>query len=40
MPNLKVIEIVLIMMFASGIFAGIYLAVRLARRPSPTSDRS
>jgi hypothetical protein len=34
MFNLKLIEVVIILMFSSGIFAGIYLAVRLARRPS------
>ena len=35
MPNLKFIEIVLILLFASGISAVIYLAVRLSRRPAP-----
>lgn len=39
MPNLKFIEIALILMFTSGIFAGIYLAVRLARRSTSTTDR-
>lgn len=40
MPNLKLIEIALILMFTSGIFAGIYLAVRLSRRPAPPTDRT
>ncbi len=40
MPNLKLIEIVLILLVSSGIFAGIFLAVRLARRPVPPTGRN
>jgi len=40
MPNLKLIEIALILLVSSGMFAGIYLAVRLARRSSSPTESS
>jgi hypothetical protein len=38
MFNLTFVEVALILVLSSGIFAGIYLAVRLARRPAPPND--
>jgi hypothetical protein len=40
MFNLKPIEIVILLLLFSGIIAGIYLTVRLARRPSPPNEGS
>lgn len=38
MPNLKVIEILLILFVLSGLFAGIFLTIRLTRRSVPPTE--
>ena len=40
MPNLTLTEIVILLLLFSGLIAGIYLAVRLARRPPPPNEGS
>ncbi len=38
MFDLGSIEVVLMLMLLSGVFAGVFLAVRLAHRSSPTNE--
>ena len=40
MFDVGVIEVVLLLMVFGGFFAGIFLAVRLARRPAPPNEGS
>jgi hypothetical protein len=38
MPTFTLTEIVILLLLFSGFVAGLYLAVRLARRPSPPNE--
>ncbi len=38
MFDIGVFELVVLLLLFGGLFAGIFLAVRLARRPAPTDE--